>query len=154
MQRQCQRGSEDGRDVAALQLASHLAELAWIGDDHAYLLLVGKLDGIPDSALARRHNDQRFRAFQHRQHGLIFQIGLEALFLGGFGFLIAARVFEEFFQLAKLGLVILLRFSERFTRQEIRRRQKRPVQGGIMGKRMPMPADFLISISSQVQPSR
>ena len=88
--------------------ASHFAELARIGDDHAYFLLIGKLDGIPDSALTGSDNDQRLRAFQHRQHGLIFQIGLESFFLGSFGFLIAARVFEEFFQLPKLGLIVLL----------------------------------------------
>ena len=51
-------------------------------------------------------------AFQHRQHGLVFQIGLETFFLGSLGFLIAAGVFEEFLQLAQFGLVVLLRIRE------------------------------------------
>ena len=77
-----------------------------------HLLLVGELDRIADGALARSHDDQRLCAFQHRQHRFVFQIGLEALFLGGFGFLIAAGLFEEFFQLAQFGLIVLLRIGE------------------------------------------
>ena len=98
-----------------------------------HFLLIGELDRIADGALARRHHDQRLLSFQHRQHGFVFQIDLEALFLGSLGFLIAARVFEEFFQLAQLGLVVLLGIGEGPGAGKISR-AKRPPDGRNNGK--------------------